>query len=393
MDGPLATEIEYDILSGTLYAEGVNGYSYLYTIDPTTGQVLDFVTHDYDSLNGLEFVGSTLYGTFKSGPAALYSDLVIVDTSTGALTNVGPTGFGPISGLAYDETADIMYGVTAGPAPASLVTINLSTGAATVVGPTGLDKVGSIEFGPDGNLYGGVTTFGSLFANYLVQIDLTTGVSTPIGDTGFSITGLTSCLANQPPDCNEVHADPDELWPPNHKYVDIGIMGVTDPDGDPLTITITGITQDEEVDAEGTGDGNTSPDGMGVGTDTASVRSERQGTGNGRVYEISFTATDPAGAECSGAVQVCVPHDQSPGQVCIDDGQVYDSTVEYINKGCKSDFDCDGDVDGSDAFTFKTNFGRKNCTVEDFCLGDFDEDADVDGSDAFVFKSDFGTIQ
>jgi len=135
-------------------------------------------------------------------------------------------------------------------------------------------------------------------------------------------------VPNQPPDCSEAAASLEELWPPNHKYVDIEIMGVTDPDGDPVTITITGITQDEEVDAQGKGDGNTSPDGTGVGTDTASVRSERQGTGNGRVYEISFTATDPAGAECSGAVQVCVPHDQRPEHECIDDGQIYDSTVE-----------------------------------------------------------------
>ena len=135
-------------------------------------------------------------------------------------------------------------------------------------------------------------------------------------------------VPNQPPDCSEAYASVEELWPPNHKYMDIQIMGVTDPDGDPVTITITGITQDEPIDAIGKGDGNTTPDGMGVGTDTASVRAEREGTGNGRVYAISFTATDPVGAECSGTVTVCVPHDQRPGHECIDDGQDYDSTEE-----------------------------------------------------------------
>ena len=105
-------------------------------------------------------------------------------------------------------------------------------------------------------------------------------------------------------------------------------MGVTDPDGDPITITITGITQDEDIDLNDVGDGTTSPDGKGVGTDTASVRSERQGIGNGRVYEISFTAVDDKGGACSGAVQVCVPHDQRPRPECIDDGQNYDSTQE-----------------------------------------------------------------
>jgi hypothetical protein len=131
---------------------------------------------------------------------------------------------------------------------------------------------------------------------------------------------------NQPPDCSEAYSSIQEIWPLNHKYVDIEIMGVTDPDEDPITITIDAITQDEPVNAKG--DGNTSPDGTGVGTGTACVRAEREGTGNGRVYEISFTATDPAGAECSGSVTVCVPHDQGPDHECIDDGQDYDSTEE-----------------------------------------------------------------
>jgi hypothetical protein len=135
-------------------------------------------------------------------------------------------------------------------------------------------------------------------------------------------------IPNQPPDCSDAYPSIQEIWPPNHKYVDIEIMGVTDPDGDPVTITITGITQDEPVDAVGNGDGKTSPDGTGVGTGTACVRAEREGTGNGRVYAISFTATDPAGAECSGSVTICVPHDQGPDHECIDDGQDYDSTTE-----------------------------------------------------------------
>ncbi|MDL1959836.1 MAG: hypothetical protein LWW99_10865, partial [Deltaproteobacteria bacterium] len=150
----------------------------------------------------------------------------------------------------------------------------------------------------------------------------------PILCTEWALLTLERVVPNISPDCSKAYASIQEIWPPNHKYVDIEIMGVTDPDGDPVTIAITGITQDEPVDAIGNGDGKTSPDGAGVGTSTASVRAERQGKGNGRVYEISFTATDPAGAECSRSVTVCVPHDQRPGHECIDDGQIYDSTVE-----------------------------------------------------------------
>jgi uncharacterized repeat protein (TIGR01451 family) len=133
-------------------------------------------------------------------------------------------------------------------------------------------------------------------------------------------------IESEPPDCSNAHASIDKLWPPNHKYVEVEIIGIVNPEGDPLIITIDAITQDEAVN--GKGDGNTFPDGLGVGTTTASVRAERQGNGNGRVYEISFSATNAVGSACSGSVQVCVPHDKRVGNECVDDGQLYDSTHE-----------------------------------------------------------------
>jgi hypothetical protein len=61
---------------------------------------------------------------------------------------------------------------------------------------------------------------------------------------------------------------------------------------------------------------------------------------------------------------------------------------------CEGNFDCDLDVDGTDAQLFKTDFGRSKfsnpCTNQSTCKGDFDCDVDVDGSDAKVFKEDFG---
>lgn len=61
---------------------------------------------------------------------------------------------------------------------------------------------------------------------------------------------------------------------------------------------------------------------------------------------------------------------------------------------CEGNFDCDADVDGSDAQLFKTDFGRSPflnpCTNANPCNGDFDCDGDVDGTDARVFKDDFG---
>ena len=62
-----------------------------------------------------------------------------------------------------------------------------------------------------------------------------------------------------------------------------------------------------------------------VGTDTAWLRAERLGTGNGRVYVITFVASDGKGGETIGTVKVYVQHDQK-GFICIDDGQNYDAT-------------------------------------------------------------------
>lgn len=132
---------------------------------------------------------------------------------------------------------------------------------------------------------------------------------------------------NRDPDCSLAVASEPVLWPPNHKYHAISILGVSDPDsGDVVTITVTGVTQDEPTNTRG--DGNTCPDAQISGSQ-ASVRAERTGTpgipGNGRVYTIHFTADDGNGGSCNGSVTVCVPHDQGD-PTCVDDGQRYDST-------------------------------------------------------------------
>jgi hypothetical protein len=130
---------------------------------------------------------------------------------------------------------------------------------------------------------------------------------------------------NRPPDCSAAQPSVALMWPPNHSLHTISLVGVTDPDGDPVTITITGITQDEPT--LGLGDGDFSPDGFGVETSLAQLRAERSGSGNGRVYVISFTASDGQDATCDGSVSVGVPHDQKPGSIPVDDGQLYDSSL------------------------------------------------------------------
>jgi hypothetical protein len=137
---------------------------------------------------------------------------------------------------------------------------------------------------------------------------------------------INNAPCNEPPSCAAAVASPARIWPPNHKFVPINITGVTDPDGDPITITATAISQDEVVRESGLGSGNTAPDAT---LTPLAVRAERHGNpkspGNGRVYHVSFVADDGRGGQCTGAVQVCVPHDQGKGSACVDGGPLYNS--------------------------------------------------------------------
>ena len=151
---------------------------------------------------------------------------------------------------------------------------------------------------------------------------------------------LNQIEVNRNPDCAGATVAPAELWPPNHELIPVEIGGVTDPDGDPVTVTVTGVTQDEPlerrldrmgmietpgpVDEESAASAASCPDGVIVGGG-AELRAERLGRGNGRVYALSFVATDGRGGACTGTVRVCVPHDRGRPRACIDDGQSVNS--------------------------------------------------------------------
>ncbi len=160
---------------------------------------------------------------------------------------------------------------------------------------------------------------------YVVSVKVTQVDENSHKDRDSSTITVDSCEeTNQPPDCTGAAPSTDLLWPPNHKFAAVSPLGVTDPDGDTVSINVDSIMQDEPVD--GRGSGNTSPDGKGVGSATAEVRAEREGGGNGRVYTIGFTADDGNGGSCAGTLTVGVPHDKRNGSTPVDDGPDFDST-------------------------------------------------------------------
>ena len=134
---------------------------------------------------------------------------------------------------------------------------------------------------------------------------------------------------NLAPDCSQATATPDRLWPVNHDFIPITILGVFDPDNHAFTLTTQCVVQDEPLNA--IADGNTEIDGAGLNSDRPLVRSERAANKDGRVYHIVFKATDSEGAKCAGQVAVEVPHSDELETV-VDSGHRYVSAL--VGENC-----------------------------------------------------------
>lgn len=145
-------------------------------------------------------------------------------------------------------------------------------------------------------------------------------VTFPGGTNGLFVSRIDA-TTNEPPVCDDAQPSIADLWPPNHEVTVVSILGVVDPEGDPVEIHVDAVTSDEPASGPGTPQ---SPDAFLLPNGTVGLRAERLGGGNGRVYEIHFTASDGADS-CTGTVRVNVRHDQS-GAAAIDDGQNHDAT-------------------------------------------------------------------
>lgn len=247
-------------------------------------------------------VGS--YATYATASGAALGNYAVV-TIDGSL-GVTPAA---LVVTAHDDTREyntpnpVFTGTLVSVVAGDAITATYTT-SATALSPAGTYDIVPALVGP-----------ANLLANYAITFVRGTLTVTPPPNTA--------------PVCSAVTASTRTVWPANGRWIDVTLSGATDTEGGALQYRIASIFQDEATNS--TGDRNTAIDGRGVGTSTASVRAERQGNGNGRVYHIAFVVTDQGGLSCTGTVTVGVPHNQKAP--AVDGGPLFDSTIATGRRG------------------------------------------------------------
>jgi hypothetical protein len=192
----------------------------------------------------------------------------------------------------------------------------------------------------------------------------TTVTLTVTDDGGLSdtCTGTVTVVDPVPPEIS-VALDPAELWPPNHRMIDVdAIVTATDNCSTPA-VELVSVTSSEPDNGEG--DGDTINDIQGADLGTADfllqLRAERAGTGNGRTYTATYTATDSSGNQASGAGTAFVPHDQGGKTDPVE------TTMSKTGKGSKLDWT---DVPGASYYNvIRGDLGSLWVDVEAIHLG------------------------
>jgi hypothetical protein len=141
---------------------------------------------------------------------------------------------------------------------------------------------------------------GSLFpfGRTTVQCTATNGTQTASGSFHITVVDTT------PPALAGLSVSPSVLSPPNHQLVPVTVSVAVSDAGGGASARITTVLANEPIN--GSGDGNTEVDWQITGPLTANLRAERSGQSGERIYTLIIVATDAAGNQSMGSVEVRV---------------------------------------------------------------------------------------
>src|ERR1051326_1768440 len=124
------------------------------------------------------------------------------------------------------------------------------------------------------------------------------------GDPAYDFApGECTRQPTRPPDCSAAAAKPSKLSARDGHLVPVKIVGITDPDGDSLSIRILSARSNQKLRCR---------DGKDLCVDTTRkdglilLSASHSGPGRRREYVVTFEANDSQGGACIDSVRVCV---------------------------------------------------------------------------------------
>jgi subtilisin-like proprotein convertase family protein len=175
---------------------------------------------------------------------------------------------------------------------------DLCSAIVTFASPTVTGSCGTVACAPPS---------GSIF-----PVGTTTDVCTATTQASATTTCSFPITVNdaQGPVITGASASPTSLWPPNHQMTDVTVSYSTADNCSLPTAISCALSVASNEPVNGLGDGDQAPDWTIVDNHHVKLRSERSGTGTGRIYTVTITCTDQAGRSSSQNVTVSVPHSQ-----------------------------------------------------------------------------------
>jgi len=152
-----------------------------------------------------------------------------------------------------------------------------------------------------------VTVTSSPASGSFFPVGVTTVTSTATDSSGNKTTCsfMITVTDNEPPVISDMGANPNVLWPPNHKWHDVTVNYTST---DNCGVVTCGLAVTSNQPANGHGDGNTSSDWQVVDNHHVRIRAERSGSAGQRIYTITVTCADQYGNTSNSAATVRVPH-------------------------------------------------------------------------------------
>ncbi len=331
----LRVSVQVDVLTPGLYDWNMK-------IANSESQDISFASARGNLTSGLnnivvDFNGAQIRRSESNGPYSI-TDLLLFGPKSIVATEVGQT-----RAYSFTEFEEGGPNVSIGLSPTNAgnlrigqphtVNVTVNQGSAPVASRIVTLRILS---GPNSGLLTSKTTNAAGKASFtytgnVVGTD-TLRASVTVDDFLFnSATATATWIDNSAPLCTQASPSINLISPPDNRFVAVNILGLSDPDNDPVIVSVVSIRQDEPTNHLGANP-NT-PDAM-VQNGAVSLKAERifgtvqvngtTYTGNGRVYHIAFTATDGRGGQCGGTVKVGVPHVITATPV--DGGPLFDST-------------------------------------------------------------------